>query len=80
MVDLVVVEVAHLVTVMVPVTVVLLAQVDVVVLQLNHHLHMVVMETEAVVEQDSILQAVVEVLVDVVEKERLVVLLLVEMA
>jgi hypothetical protein len=78
MVDLVVVEVAHLVTVMVPVTVVLLALVDVEALQLNLHPHMVVMETEEVVELDSILQAAEEVLVVEVEKELLVVLLLAE--
>jgi hypothetical protein len=79
MVDLVAVEAVHLVTVMVQVTVVLLEQADVVLLQLNHHLHMVVMETEVVVEPDSIFLEVEEVLVDVVEKERLGVLLRVAM-
>jgi hypothetical protein len=78
MVDLVAVEAVHLVTVMVQVTVVLLALVDVEALQLNLHPHMVVMETEEVVELDSILQAAEEVLVVEVEKELLVVLLLAE--
>jgi hypothetical protein len=78
MVDLVAVEAVHLVTVMVQVTVVLLEQAAVVVQQVNHHLHIVVMETEAVVELDNILQGVEEVLVVEVEKELLVVLLLVE--
>jgi hypothetical protein len=78
MADPVVVEVEHLDTAMVPVTVVLLAQVDVEALQLNLHPHMVVMETEEVVELDSILQAAEEVLVVEVEKELLVVLLLAE--
>jgi hypothetical protein len=77
MADPVVVEVEHLDTAMVPVTVVLLAQVDVEALQLNLHPHMVVMETEEVVELDSILQAVEAVLVVEVEKELLEVLLLV---
>jgi hypothetical protein len=78
MLDLVAVEAVHLVTVMVQVTVVLLEQAAVVVQQVNHHLHMVVMEIEAVVELDNILQGVEEVLVVEVEKELLVVLLLVE--
>jgi hypothetical protein len=78
MADLVVVEVVHLGIVMVQETVVPLAQVDVEALQLNLHPHMVVMETEEVVELDSILQAAAEVLVVEAEKELLVVLLLVE--
>jgi hypothetical protein len=78
MADLVVVEVVHLGIVMVQETVVILAQVDVEALQLNLHPHMVVMETEEVVELDSILQAAAEVLVVEAEKELLVVLLLVE--
>jgi len=74
-----VVEVEHLDTAMVPVTVVLLVQADVVLLQLNLHPHMVVTEIEAVVELVSIILAVEEELVVVVEKERLEVLLLVAM-
>jgi hypothetical protein len=79
MADLVVVEEEHLDTAMVPVTVVLLVQADVVLLQLNLHPHMVVTEIEAVVELVSIILAVEEELVVVVEKERLEVLLLVAM-
>jgi hypothetical protein len=53
--------------------------VDVVLLQLNLRPHMVVMETEVVVERDNIILGEVEVLVAVVEKELLEVLLLVAM-
>jgi hypothetical protein len=52
--------------------------VDVEALQLNLHPHMVVTEIEAVVELDNIIRVVVAALVVEVEKELLVVLLLVE--
>jgi hypothetical protein len=79
MVERVAVEEEHPVIATVPEMVVLLVQADVVLLQLNRHLHMVAMETEGAVELASIILVVVEEQVDVVVKERPVVLLLVEM-